>query len=139
MGAEPDAAVPSSSSCAIIGGLVASGDGPCAPSAFGGRNDDDPGENRLSEPLALKPKPVVGVDVDGGLDAEGVGSGGAPELNSAHLGHFRFVSEGDCRSANEQENHMTKIQLTHMPHLTAMSASPLYRVYGVRRLTIYIV
>lgn len=58
----------------------------------GGRKDDDgPAENMLSE-SGLIPKPVVGVDVDGGLEAEGVGGGGAPELNSAHFGHLRFVS-----------------------------------------------
>ena len=93
LGPELDAMFPSSlssSSCAITGGLVARGDGPWVPKVVGGRNDEL-GENRLSEGVP-KPKLVLGVDIDGGLEAEGVGRGGAPELNSAHFGHLRFVS-----------------------------------------------
>lgn len=82
---------------AVIGGLMARGEGPCANSGFGGRNppedDDAPGENRLSGPLL---KVNVG-DVAGGLPAvlgPGVGAAaaGLPELNSAQRGHLRLVS-----------------------------------------------
>ncbi len=87
----------SSSSIGTIGGLVASGEGPCVPanpSVLPGRREleEAPGENRLSE-LEPKPKPPVPVgEVAGGLDAEAVGSGGVPWLNSAQRGHLRFVS-----------------------------------------------
>ena len=99
----------SSSSIGIIGGLVASGDGPCAPANAPGRSEpplllpDAPGENRLSGPppppvpgRAKLPLPDAAVgDAAGGLAAppvEGVGSGGVPWLNSAQRGHLRFVS-----------------------------------------------
>lgn len=76
---------------------MARGDGPCASNVLGARNELDdgaPGENRLSGLL----KPTVG-EVAGGLVAPvlvlapGVATAtGLPELNSAHLGHLRFVS-----------------------------------------------
>lgn len=88
---------PSTSIDAVSGGLIASGDGPCAsrPGPPGGRNDPDeaPGENKLL-PDAKAPDSVGDVAAAGGLAADAAGvMGGAPELNSAHLGHLRLVSE----------------------------------------------
>lgn len=91
----------SSSSAGIIGGLVASGDGPCVPGNGPGRNEPDaPGEYRLScAPPNENPPDVLVGDVAGGDDADGVGSGGVPWLNSAQRGHFRFVSVPRASSA----------------------------------------
>lgn len=75
---------------------MASGDGPWLPKfkdGFGGRREfDPPAENKLSElpPNPTPPDPVG--EVAGGLEAEAVGRGGTPELNSAQRGHFRLVS-----------------------------------------------
>lgn len=80
---------------AVSGGLIASGDGPCAsnpwlpvggrrvPKDVEGENNEGPGPNDSGGEAALA----------GGLEAVAVGvAGGAPELNSAHRGHLRFVS-----------------------------------------------
>ena len=87
----------SSSSIGTIGGLVASGEGPWEPGKLNegpARSElDAPGENNASDPpprLKLLLVPVG--DVAGGEDAEAVGSGGVPWLNSAQRGHLRFVS-----------------------------------------------
>ena len=72
----------SSSSIGTIGGLVASGEGPCEPanpSAVPGRRElEAPGENKLSDPEPKPKDPVPVGDVAGGLAAEGVGNGGVP-------------------------------------------------------------
>ena len=67
----------------IMGGLVARGEGTAA------------WKPKLA-PLRLNPAvPGMGVPGGGGLDAEpeaaGVVAGAVPLLNSAHLGHLRFV------------------------------------------------
>ena len=70
-----------SSSTADIGGLVAKGDGTAA-----GNPKDETGGPRLNPRLATR---------GGGLAAEEEGrgvAGAVPLLNSAHRGHFRFVS-----------------------------------------------
>ncbi len=86
----------SSSSIGTIGGLVASGEGPCVPAKGPGRSElEAPGENRLSDPEPNVKLPLPVGDVAGGLVAEGVGSGGAPWLNSAQRGHLRLVSAGE--------------------------------------------
>lgn len=113
---------------------MARGDGPCVPKTFGGRSDDEPGENRLSEDVP-KPKLVLGVAIDGGLEAEGVGRGGAPELNSAHFGHLRFVSRDEIWSVQSELSKYAERQLTHMSHLTTMTTSSLHQNQGSERVS----
>lgn len=73
------------SSIADSGGLVARGDGTAALKL------KDAFCEGLLKPLKFDAFGVPG----GGLVADGVaGTGGAPLLNSAQRGHFRFVSAG---------------------------------------------
>ena len=77
---------------AVTGGLMASGDGPCASRPTGGRRELGPPE--ANKPLLVNAAESVGDDAAaGGLIADAAGLiGGPPELNSAHRGHLRFVS-----------------------------------------------
>lgn len=76
---------------AVTGGLVASGEGTAAACPKDGWRSD------IADGLELKPKlgsPAgdIAPPPPGGLVAELTLIGGAPELNSAHRGHLRFVS-----------------------------------------------
>ena len=96
IGSSSSSSSPSASAPAVRGGLIASGEGPCAskPEAPGALSvlEPAPGVKRvLPAPNAVVS--VGDVALAGGLDAEAAGvRGGAPELNSAQRGHFRFVS-----------------------------------------------
>jgi len=92
-GADPDGVggTSSSSSIAITGGLVASGDGPWVlPKASEGlgRRAIPP-----TTPSVPKLKLADGIEGEaaGGLLAGGVGTAPVPELNSAQRGHLRLV------------------------------------------------
>ena len=71
----------STSSMADMGGLVAKGDGTAAGNP-----------NAALEGPRLKPRLGRFAVVEGGLVAEPDCAGAVPLLNSAHRGHFRFVS-----------------------------------------------
>ena len=132
-GAEADCcSEASSSSIAVTGGLVASGDG---ANIAGARSADEGGRAR-GEPEApgvgtLKPpKPgcelpaAIGAVTPGGPVVDKAGLiGGAPELNSAQRGHFRFVSVFKKSQLGKSTDSVGK--LTHMAHLSAVAAPSL--------------
>lgn len=99
----------------MTGGLVARGEG---------TNDDcdrekgmeDGGASDKGEFAATgceEGKPKFGgesVPPAGGLVADGVAAmGGAPELNSAHRGHFRFVSKHEGKYQNKVRGEMNQV------------------------------
>ena len=89
-------------SIAVIGGLVAKGE--CANELVGrgkGVEEIERGEGAEGWGIGRPGRPggdiALGVGV-GWLVRDGVAAmGGAPELNSAHRGHFLFVSRDNAR------------------------------------------
>lgn len=71
----------------------------------------------------------------GGLVADGVAAmGGAPELNSAHRGHFRFVSKhGGISEQSSGRDESSERRHTHVTHLPAMSTTSLFRSQDMRK------
>ena len=112
-----------SSIAADMGGLVARGDGTAAG------KPNEPDGPRLNPRFDTAP-PGGG----GPLPEDGPGvAGSVPLLNSAHLGHFRFVSaEYKISKKNKHEMMMmmtwtnpNEQEHTHMTHLSTMSTPTL--------------
>ena len=87
------------------------------------------------------PNPAPGTDMPDPPSPEGPGvdgSGAAPELNSAHRGHLRFVSTRTTVFSVGSLTQMHEKRHTHMSHLSTMTAFSLASRENIKYRTLHV-